>query len=101
MEFYEVVKARRSIRQFEDKPIPREVLERILDAGLKAPSSNHQRRWELLDKDLKAFAAKTGLDYVTNDDSMSRPFDAPPVMVNFFYHSEIKRSARKGGVVHA
>lgn len=48
MEFYEVINKRRSIRQFEDKEIPREVLERILDAGLKAPSSNHQRRWELV-----------------------------------------------------
>ena len=48
MEFYEVINTRRSIRQFEDREIPREVLERILDAGLKAPSSNHQRRWELL-----------------------------------------------------
>lgn len=48
MEFYEAINTRRSIRQFEDKEIPREVLERILDAGLKAPSSNHQRRWELM-----------------------------------------------------
>ena len=48
MEFYEAVNRRRSIRQFEDKEIPREILERILDAGLKAPSSNHQRRWELV-----------------------------------------------------
>ncbi len=48
MEFYDVVNARRSIRQFEDKAIPKDVLERILDAGLKAPSSNHQRRWELV-----------------------------------------------------
>ena len=48
MEFYETINKRRSIRQFEDKPVPREVLERILDAGLKAPSSNHQRRWELV-----------------------------------------------------
>lgn len=48
MEFYEVINKRRSIRQFEDREIPREVLERVLDAGLKAPSSNHQRRWELL-----------------------------------------------------
>lgn len=45
MEFYEVVNKRRSIRQFEDREILREVLEQILDAGLKAPSSNHQRRW--------------------------------------------------------
>ena len=48
MEFYEVINRRRSIRQFEDRAVPREVLERILDAGLKAPSSNHQRRWELV-----------------------------------------------------
>lgn len=48
MEFYEAINTRRSIRQFEAKVIPREVLERILDAGLKAPSSNHQRRWELV-----------------------------------------------------
>ncbi len=48
MEFYEVVNKRRSIRQFEAREIPREVLERILDAGLKAPSSNRQRRWELV-----------------------------------------------------
>ena len=48
MEFYEVINKRRSIRQFEDREISRETLERILDAELKAPSSNHQRRWELL-----------------------------------------------------
>ena len=48
MEFYEVLNRRRSIRQFEDRAILREVLERVLDAGLKAPSSNHQRRWELV-----------------------------------------------------
>ncbi|MCM1542455.1 MAG: radical SAM mobile pair protein B [Blautia sp.] len=51
--------------------------------------------WEALDTELKAYAAGIGLDYVTNDDSMSRPFDAPPVIVNYFYHSEIKKSARK------
>lgn len=48
MKFYEAVNRRRSIRQFEDREIPGEVLERILDAGLRAPSSNHQRRWELV-----------------------------------------------------
>lgn len=53
--------------------------------------------WEALDTELKEYAAGIGLDYVTNDDSMSRPFDAPPVIVNYFYHSEIKKSARKGG----
>lgn len=46
MEFYEVINTRRTIRQFEEKAIPQEVLHRILDAGLKAPSSDHMRQWE-------------------------------------------------------
>ena len=54
--------------------------------------------WEMLDNRLKAFAAQIGLDYITNDDSMRRPFGAPPVIVNYFYHEQIKKSARKGGV---
>ena len=53
--------------------------------------------WEILDAELKEYAAEIGFDYVTNDDSMSCSIDAPPVIVNYFYHSEIKRSARKGG----
>lgn len=58
---------------------------------------NDRSYWEALDRELKEYAAETGLDYVTNDDNLSRPFDAPPVIVNYFYHSEIKKSARKGG----
>ena len=58
MEFYDVVNKRRSIRQFEDRAIPRELLVRILDAGLKAPSSNHQRKWELLTLTDKALIHK-------------------------------------------
>lgn len=51
--------------------------------------------WQRLDKEIQAFAVENGLDYVTNDDSMRRPFNAPPVIVNYFYHSEIKKSAKK------
>ena len=35
-------------------------------------------------------------DYVTNDDSMSRPFDAPPFIVNYFYHEQIKKKTKRG-----
>lgn len=53
--------------------------------------------WEALDAALKEYAAEIGLGYVRNDDSMNHPFNAPPVIVNYFYHSEIKKSARKDG----
>lgn len=51
--------------------------------------------WKILDAKLKTFTSEIGLEYVTNDDSMNRPFDAPPVVVNFFYHEQIKKSARR------
>lgn len=50
---------------------------------------------------LKEYPAEVGLDHVTNDGSMNRPFHAPPVFVNDFYHSEIKRSVGKDGVKNA
>lgn len=51
--------------------------------------------WEMLDSDLRGFAKEQGLEYKVNDDGFNRPFDAPPVIVNFFYHSKIKKSAQK------
>lgn len=57
--------------------------------------------WKTLDKELKAFAVEIGLDYVTNDDSMTRDFNALPVIVNYFYHEQIRKSARKDGEDHA
>ena len=51
--------------------------------------------WQALDAELQAFAAEQGLEYRINDDTFTRPFDEPPVMVNYFYHSKIKKSARK------
>ena len=59
-----------------------------------------RRYWVELDRDIKAFAAETGLDYVTNDDQLSRDFNAPPVIVNYFYHEQIRKSARKGAMLH-
>lgn len=45
MTVYEAIAARRTIREFDDRPIERETLLRILDAGMKAPSHNHLREW--------------------------------------------------------
>jgi len=45
MNVYEAITARRTIRDFQDRPIDRTVLHRILDAGMKAPTNNHLREW--------------------------------------------------------
>ena len=46
MELYEAIEKRRTIRDFEDKPVDMEVIKKILSAGLKAPTNNHLRQWE-------------------------------------------------------
>lgn len=50
--------------------------------------------WQALDSELRAFAANQGLEYKTNDDTFQKPFEAPPVIVNYFYHSKIKKTAK-------
>lgn len=54
--------------------------------------------WERLDEKIRACASQLGLEYIANDDSLKRPFDAPPVIVNYFYHEQIAKSASRGGV---
>lgn len=50
--------------------------------------------WKNLDNKLQKFCKELKLDYLTNDDSIKRPFDALPVVVNYFYHEQIKKSAQ-------
>ena len=49
--------------------------------------------WYLLDKEIKKFADQEGFIYAYNDDTISHPFDEPPIIVNYFFHENIKRSA--------
>jgi nitroreductase len=43
MEFYEVIRTRRSVRSFSDTAIPEDVLERVLDAARIAPSGSNRQ----------------------------------------------------------
>ena len=45
MEFFEVVKARRSVRQYTEEPVPEEVIQKALDAALIAPNSSNLQSW--------------------------------------------------------
>lgn len=48
MEIYEAIEKRRTVRDFIEKQVPDEVLTRIFDAGLKAPSHDHARDWHFV-----------------------------------------------------
>lgn len=55
VEFYEVIKKRRTVRDFENEGISEQSLNRILKAGLMAPTNDHLRDWHYIvinDKDV-------------------------------------------------
>ncbi|MEV1082426.1 nitroreductase [Streptomyces sp. NPDC050211] len=45
MDVYEAVTSRRALRGFTDRPVPREVLERVLSAAAWAPSASNLQPW--------------------------------------------------------
>jgi nitroreductase len=47
MDVYEAVKSRRAVRAFTDRPVPREVLERVLSAAAWAPSGSNIQPWHV------------------------------------------------------
>lgn len=48
MEFYDVIEARRTVRDFADAGIEDAVIKRIVGAGLKAPTNDHMRDWHFI-----------------------------------------------------
>ena len=48
MNAWDAVRARRDVRDFEDRPIPDEDLDRILEAGRRSPSSTNQQAWDFV-----------------------------------------------------
>lgn len=43
----------------------------------------------MLDAQMRQFCQEEGLLYVQDDDSIKRPFNDPPIVVNYFFHEEI------------
>src|SRR5450756_2227885 len=48
MDVFEAAQERRSIRTYQDKPVPREKLEKILEAGRLAPSEKNIEPWHFI-----------------------------------------------------
>lgn len=48
MDVLEAIHCRRSVREFADRPVPDEVLRRIIEAGTWAPTSGNMQAWEFV-----------------------------------------------------
>ena len=48
MDFYQVLEKRRTIRDFSDKEVTDDVLEKVLSTAFKAPTNDHLRQFEFV-----------------------------------------------------
>jgi nitroreductase len=69
VEFYDVIRKRRSIRKYKPDPIPEAILKNILDAGRIAPSAKNYQPWRFIvvkdpDKKKQIVAASRNQQFV-------------------------------------
>ena len=57
-------------------------------------SKKDRSYWSELDTKLREFTAREGMTYLRDDDSRMGSFGEPPVVVNYFFHEEVKKSAK-------
>ena len=48
METWDAIRSRRNTREYQDRPIDRADLDRILEAGRRAPSSMNEQPWDFI-----------------------------------------------------
>ncbi|MCX6556072.1 MAG: nitroreductase family protein [Candidatus Aminicenantes bacterium] len=48
MEFPELMKTRQSVRQYQPRPVPRELLDKLVEAVRLAPSASNAQPWKLI-----------------------------------------------------
>jgi nitroreductase len=92
MEFYEVIRTRRSIRSYKDTPIPEDAMGRILEATRISPSGHNRQFWKFYiveEKGAKKRIAKGC------DDQMWIA-DAPAVIVAVGYNVPFSRGGYMG-----
>jgi nitroreductase len=48
MELDACIRGRRSVRRYEDKAVPREIVDKLLEAGVSAPSGMNAQPWRFV-----------------------------------------------------
>lgn len=90
MQLAQVIRKRAMCRSYEDRPVPREVLDRIMDLAVRFPSAGHTQPQEFIlvtQQDTKDRLAEAALD--------QRYLAAAPVVIAVV--SDTRRSAARYG----
>lgn len=80
MEFFEVIRERRSIRKYKDLPVAAETIEKILEAARMAPSWHNQQCWRFLVL-TSATAREKLLDVVSDANPVKKGLHQAPVVI--------------------
>ena len=122
LDFYTRLQERRSIRDFSDRPVPREVIESVIRTAATAPSGAHKQPWTFcvvenqdLKKDIREAAEKEEYESYTGrmpeewladlrplQTDWQKPFltTAPFLIVVFKKSYELKEDGRRGNVYY-
>jgi nitroreductase len=78
MELDEAIKGRRSVRAFTEKPVSKEQIEAVLEAGIWAPTGMHREPWRFIVIENKEF-----IKYVSDETKILVQKNMPPLAKQF------------------
>ncbi len=95
MELDEAIKGRRSVRGYEDRPVPLELIHEVLEAGTWAPSAKNGQQWrftvltgaskkgltDFFRSELEALEAKIGRILMGSSFGSCRIMELAPVLI--------------------
>jgi len=97
MELQECIKRRRTVRDFSKAEVPFEIIEKALEAGLKAPSYNHLKQWDfILVKEQNIRLALTQTEEMTEEitDELKKAFEDHDILAKEMYLDAIPKQKR-------
>ncbi|MGE5678945.1 MAG: nitroreductase family protein [Pseudomonadota bacterium] len=97
MELQEVILKRRTIRDFSDKPVDKDIVNVALNSGLHAPSYNHLKQWDfILVKESKTRLALTQTEEMIEQvtDELKQAFEGHEFTAKEMYLDAIPKQKR-------
>ena len=92
MEFREVVRRRRMVRNYSSEPLAADVVDRVLAHALRAPSAGHSQGWAFLvldtPEDVRRYWTSTAGDRVDAPDRWLRGMMRAPCVIVPLSHKE-------------
>ena len=98
MKLKEVIEKRRTVRDFQNKEIPKTIIEYAIENGFKAPTYNHLREWDFiiinsLESKLKLIESED-LDKAINIDELENLFENEEIIMKEMYLDAIPKQKK-------